>query len=132
MTLLDTNVVIHVLKGNKLVVRRYEEHAGDMAIPAMVQGELLFGIAKSKNPTRNGELLKRLTDSLPVMHTNDAIMQTFAEQKAALSARGEIIDDADILIAATALAYGATLATCNVRHFVRFDRLLMEDWSAGV
>ena len=25
----------------------------------------------------------------------------------------------------------ATLATCNVRHFVRFDGLLMEDWMAG-
>ena len=131
MILLDTNVVIHVLKGNRIVVRRYEEHAGDIAIPAMVQGELLFGVAKSKNPTRNGELLKRLTESLPVMHTNDAIMQTFAEQKAALSGCGEIVDDSDILIAATALAYGATLATCNVRHFVRFDGLFMEDWNAG-
>ena len=131
MILLDTNVVIHVLKGNRIVVRRYEENAGDIAIPAMVQGELLFGVAKSKNPTRNGELLKRLTESLPVMHTNDAIMQTFAEQKAALSGCGEIVDDADILIAATALAYGATLATCNVRHFLRFDGLFMEDWNAG-
>ena len=131
MILLDTNVVIHVLKDNRIVVRRYEEHAGDIAIPAMVQGELLFGVAKSKNPTRNGELLKRLTESPPVMHTNDAIMQTFAEQKAALSGCGEIVDDADILIAATALAYGATLATCNVRHFVRFDGLFMEDWNAG-
>ena len=112
------------------VVRRYAKHVGDMAIPAMVQGELLFGVAKSKDPARNMELLKTLTDSLPVMHTNDAIMQTFATQKAALSARGEIVDDADILIAATALVYGATLATCNVRHFVRFDGLLMEDWSA--
>ena len=130
MILLDTNVVIHVLKKKMPVVRRYAGHVGDMALPAMVQGELLFGVAKSKDPARNMKLLKTLTDSLPVMHTNDAIMQTFATQKAALSARGEIVDDADILIAATSLVYGATLATCNVRHFVRFDGLLMEDWSA--
>ncbi len=32
--------------------------------------------------------------------------------------------------AATALVYGATLATCNVRHFVRFTDLRMEDWGA--
>jgi tRNA(fMet)-specific endonuclease VapC len=126
--LLDTNVVIHVLKKNKAVARRFAERAGDMAIPAMVQGELLYGVARSQNPSRNAELLKSLIDALPVLHTNDAIMQTFAAQKAALSARGELVDDADLLIAATALSYGATLATCNIRHFVRFDELRVEDW----
>ena len=48
MILLDTNVVIHVLKKRVPAVRRYAKHVGDMAIPAMVQGELLFGVAKSK------------------------------------------------------------------------------------
>ncbi|MBR1588261.1 MAG: PIN domain-containing protein [Kiritimatiellae bacterium] len=71
-----------------------------------------------------------LIDSLTILHTNDAIMQTFASQKAALSARGEIVEDADMLIAATALAYGATLATGNDRHFSRFEGLRLEDWSA--
>ncbi len=131
MTLLDTNVLIHVLKNNKAVVRRFEERVGDMAIPAMVLGELLFGVAKSRNPTNNMELLKRLIDSLPVLHTNDAIMHAFATQKAALAARGELVDDADLLIAATALAYDAPLATCNVRHFVRFTELRIEDWGAA-
>lgn len=130
MTLLDTNVVIHVLKKNMAVVRRFAERAGDMAIPAMVQGELLYGVARSQNPSRNAVLLKDLVDALPVIHTNDAIMQAFATQKAALAARGELVDDADLLIAATALAYGATLATCNVRHFARFTDLRMEDWGA--
>ena len=130
MILLDTNILVGILRGNKKVYRRFLMHVGDMAVPAMVLGELIFGAEKSKNPAKNRNLITTILSALPVMHTNDAIMQTFATQKAALSARGEIVDDADILIAATALVYGATLATCNVRHFVRFDGLLMEDWSA--
>lgn len=122
--------MIHALRGNAEIVRRLEERAGRIALPAMVLGELLYGVAKSRSPARNGELLKALVDALPVIHTDDGIMRTFAEQKAALSARGELVEDADTLIAATAIAHGATLATCNVRHFSRFAGLRMEAWSA--
>lgn len=128
MILLDTNVVIHILKNNKVVARRFAERVGDIAIPAMVLGELLYGVARSKNPAKNEALLKSFIGTLPVLHTNDAIMQAFAIQKAALAVRGELVDDADLLIAATALACGAILATCNMRHFARFEGLRIEDW----
>ena len=96
----------------------------------MVLGELLFGVAKSDNPQKNGSLLKTIMDALPVLHTNNQIMEIFAMQKAALLRRGEPVGDADTLIAATALAYDATLVTGNVRHFTRFEGLRIEDWTA--
>ena len=130
MILLDTNTVILILRGNARVGKRFKENAGDIALPAMVLGELLYGVAKSKSPQKNGALLKTLIDALPVMHTNAKIMETFAEQKAALAKRGEPVADADALIAATALAYDATLATGNLRHFKRFEGLRVEDWGA--
>ena len=34
-----------------------------------------------------------------------------------------------LIIAATALAYDATLVTGNARHFSRFDGLRLDDWS---
>ena len=97
MTLLDTNIVIHALRGNEKVVRRFEERAGSLALPAMVLGELLYGVAKSGNPAKNGELLESLVGTLPIIHTDNEIMQTFADQKAALSIRGEAVEDADTL-----------------------------------
>ena len=130
MILLDTNTVIHVLRGNQKAGKRFQEHVGDIAIPAMVLGELLFGVAKSGNPERNKELLNILIDSLPILHTNDQIMEMFAEQKTMLAKRGEIVEDADTLIAATALVYDAMLVTCNARHFMRFTNLRIEDWTA--
>ena len=130
MTLLDTNIVIHALRGNEKVVRRFEERAGSIALPAMVLGELLYGVAKSRSPAKNGELLNALIATIPVIHTTDEIMQTFADQKAALSLRGEVVEDADTMIAATAIAYVATLATGNTRHFTRFEGLRIENWCA--
>ena len=129
MILLDTNVLVGILRGNKKVYRRFLMHVGDMAVPAMVLGELIFGAEKSKNPAKNRNLITTIMSTLPVMHTNDAIMEKFGEQKAMLSGRGEVVEDADVLIAATALAYDATLVTGNLRHFSRFDGLILEDWS---
>ena len=129
MILLDTNVLVGILRGNKKVYRRFLMHVGDMAVPAMVLGELIFGAEKSKNPAKNRNLITTIMSTLPVMHTNAAIMEKFGEQKAMLSGRGEIVEDADVLIAATALAYDATLVTGNLGHFSRLDGLNLEDWS---
>ena len=129
MILLDTNVIVGILRGNEKIANRFSIHLGDVAISAMSLGELYFGVAKSRNPKKNRELLATLLAALPVMHTNDVIMERFGEQKALLSKRGESVEDADTLIAATALAYDATLVTGNSRHFPRFDGLRLDDWS---
>ena len=129
MILLDTNVLVSILRGNRKVHSRFSMHLGEMAVPAMVLGELIFGAEKSKNPAKNRNLIATILGALPVMHTNGAIMEKFGEQKAILSVRGEVVEDADVLIAATALAYDATLVTGNVRHFSRFTGLKLDDWT---
>ena len=108
---------------------QFDMNAGDIALPAMVLGELLYGVERSGNPAKNAALLGMLVDALPVMHTNDMIMGVFARQKALLAGRGEVVEDADLLIAATALVYDAALATCNTRHFSRFAGLRIVDWT---
>jgi tRNA(fMet)-specific endonuclease VapC len=42
--------------------------------------------------------------------------------------RGELIGDADILIAATALVNGSVVATNNEEHFRRITGLHVENW----
>ena len=129
MILLDTNVLICVMRGDEAVGRHYCENLGDLAIPAMVLGELRYGVDKSERREANERLLDALLESLHVMHTTDAIMCRFAELKASLDGKGKRIDDADVLIAATALTYGCQLVTANVRQFSRFDGLELLDWS---
>ncbi len=129
MILLDTNVLVGILRGDAKLAARFSEHSGDIAIPAMVLGELNYGTEKSSNPERNRLAVQELLEALPVMHTTDEIMALFGKLKALLALRGEIVADADLLIAATALFYDATLVTANVRHFSRFVDLNLDNWS---
>ena len=109
MILLDTNVLIRVMRGDEAVGRHYCENLGDLTIPAMVLGELRYGVEKSERREANERLWDGLLESL--------------------DGKGKRIDDADVLIAATALTYGCPLVTANVRHFSRFDGLELLNWS---
>ena len=94
----------------------------------MAEGELFYGVEKSDRREENREKVKALLELLPVCHTDDETMEKFGELKAKVEAAGKRVDDADVLIAATALRYNAVLVTGNVRHFSRFDGLVIEDW----
>ena len=47
---------------------------------------------------------------------------------AALKKTGEILNDSDLFIAATAISRNLTLVTNNTRHFQRIDDLVSEQW----
>ena len=130
MTILDTNICVRFLRGEESVVRRLldADENDDLRIPAMVEGELFYGVEKSERRDENREKVKALLAFLPVCHADDETMEKFGELKAKAEAAGSRVDDADMIIAATAMRHGALLVTGNTRHFSRFDGLEIEDW----
>lgn len=128
MKLLDTNICAGILRGNKDVLARYLENAGNVAMPAMVVGELYFGVEKSRDKVKNLGLLKSLMSVIPSVQTSDAIMRKYGELRARMELAGTRVDDADLIIAAMALELGVTLVTGNVKHFRRFEGLQIENW----
>ncbi len=52
----------------------------------------------------------------------------FADIKATLRKRGMLIEDLDLLIAATARRHELVLVTNNRAHFGRIDGLRIESW----
>ena len=130
MTILDTNICVRFLRGEESVVRRLldADENDDLRIPAMVEGELFYGVEKSERRDENREKVKALLAFLPVCHADDETMEKFGELKAKAEAAGRRVDDADMIIAATAMRHGALLVTGNTRHFSRFDGLEIEDW----
>ena len=130
MTLLDTNICVRFLRGDKSVARRWlnADENDDLRMPAMVEGELFYGVEKSERRDENREKVKSLLALIPVCHTDDETMEKFGELKAVTESSGKRVDDADVLIAATALRHGAVLVTGNARHFSRFAGLAIEDW----
>lgn len=130
MTILDTNICVRFLRGEESVVRRLldADENDDLRIPAMVEGELFYGVEKSERRDENREKVKALLAFLPVCYADDETMEKFGELKAKAEAAGRRVDDADVIIAATAMRHGALLVTGNTRHFSRFDGLEIEDW----
>ena len=130
MTILDTNICVRFLRGEESVVRRLldADENDYLRIPAMVEGELFYGVEKSERRDENREKVKALLAFLPVCHADDETMEKFGELKAKAEAAGRRVDDADVIIAATAMRHGALLVTGNTRHFSRFDGLEIEDW----
>ena len=128
MILLDTNVCIRILRGRKDALEAFSANAGNVAIPFMVLGELYYGAAHSDDPKHGKSLVDRFSQILPVVNSTPEIMERFGLEKARLASAGIPVEDADVLIAAAALAGGCQIATGNTRHFSRFDGLEIFIW----
>ncbi len=84
----------------------------------MTRHEVLRGL-KAKRATAQLEKFEILCASLQVFPLTDAATVRAADIYADLYVRGELIGDADILIAATAIEHGCVLVTNNENHHRR-------------
>jgi tRNA(fMet)-specific endonuclease VapC len=128
--LLDTNIVTAHLKGHSGVRQRILE--------AELAGHPVRLNAVSYYETKRGLLaigahrqlaaFERLWRVLGIVMIDQAILDKAAELYATLRASGQLIEDADLLIAAMALVYDMTLVTHNMAHFARISGLQVDDW----
>ena len=128
MKVLDTDTCIGILKGLPSVVESWRGCNERCALPSMVIGELFFGAANSRNPSAEDERVNRFADIFDELKPTRALLRKFGEIKAELQKTGELLPDADLLIAATALDAGAVLVTGSTSHFSRIPGLPLENW----
>lgn len=130
LTLLDSNIVIHCLKGREPALSRFRAaRPSEIAIPSIVAYELEYGTLKVVSPGRR-RILSQLLESLPEVPFDKDAARESARLRMTLERRGIAIGPLDILIAGTAVSRGATLVTNNIREFSRIEGLRLEDWSA--
>ncbi|MFW6116888.1 MAG: PIN domain-containing protein [bacterium] len=65
---------------------------------------------------------------LTVLTVGQEAASVFGQVKADLRRKGMLIEDLDLLIAATAKAHNLTLVTNNKAHFSRIAGLRLENW----
>ena len=127
--LLDTNIVIYVLKRRpKEVLEIFNRNAIRMAISSITLSELIYGAEKSPNMDKNLEAIEEFVSHLDVLPYDAKASQHYGQIKAALEKRGEIIGENDIHIAAHAISQGLILVTNNLREFKRVPNLARENW----
>ncbi len=128
MILLDTDVCIEILRGNQSVINKRLQTDEQIAVSFMSVGELNYGAAKSRAVDKNRRLVVEFLLSVIVINSDNKIMRHFGEIKAGLAAKKIPLADADVLIAATALARCSRLITGNVKHFNKINDLSIENW----
>jgi tRNA(fMet)-specific endonuclease VapC len=133
MYLIDTDTIIYALKGDRHVVRRFEEKVSEpKAVSVITYGELFFGAMKSSSQHANLAKVRRVAELFPVIEVSRAIMETFGSLKADLERRGKVVDDFDLVIASTALVLNFALVTNNERHYRHIPGLRTENWARPV
>lgn len=129
MILLDTNVIVHCLKGREPAASKFlAASPSQVAIPSVVGYELEYGTLRIASPARR-RILAGMLETLEEVPFDRAAARESARVRLDLERRGIVIGPLDLLIAGTALSRGATLATSNTREYSRIKGLRLEDWT---
>jgi len=128
--LLDTNACIALLNGSStgLAEQLAQHRPSEMRLCSAVKAELLFGARKSERAADNLRLLDAFFARFASLPFDDSCADPYAKLRQELALAGTPIGPNDMMIAATALASGATLVTHNVREFSRVVGLKVESW----
>lgn len=128
--LLDTSIIVDALRRNEVVRHRLAAVSpDDIAIPNVAVAELVYGAERSADPARARLLWREFVEPLAVVPFDRAAAEEHGRLRFVL--RAQPIGERDLLIAATGLAHGLTVATKNTREFARVPGLRVEDWSAS-
>jgi len=127
--LLDTNICSAVFRRPALVAHRMIQYGGGLYISTVVLGELLTWAYCKTNP---GPILDVLYNDLltdvAVLVFDERCALEYGLVRAEMLKCGLVVGDADLMIAATALAHDLTLVTNNTSDFVHVPRLRLVDW----
>ncbi len=126
--LLDTNICIFLLRGNRDVADKLIELGeGRCLISEITVYELLFGAYNSGRKAAEINKVKNFIKHFPIAPLMDSADE-YASLKVSLRAKGIMIDEFDLIIASAAIARKYVLVTDNLKHFQRIEGLKIENW----
>lgn len=131
--LLDTNIVIYVLKQRPLeVLSTFNANASRLAISSITLAELMHGAEKSQRVSENLSAIEDFCSRLEVLPYGAKAAQHHGAIRAALEKLGLSIGVNDLHIAGHARSEGMVLVTNDVAEFERVPALELENWVADI
>ncbi|MEK7405674.1 MAG: PIN domain-containing protein [Acidobacteriota bacterium] len=132
VTLIDTSVLIATERGRLDLDRLIAGHGNEeVAIAAITASELLHGVERAARPehrTRREAFVESWLVWWPVVPFDLTAARVHARLWAQLAAKGTLVGAHDLIIAATAIAIGARVATRDERSFPRIPGLSLVKW----
>ena len=127
---LDTNIISAFLKKDLRVVSRvsdYLESFDRLTINIISYYEILRGLKDLGNEEKLRKFEEFVQENEFISIGKDAVIKA-AEIYAYLKKQGNLIEDADILMASIAIVENLVLVTNNIKHFERIEGLATENW----
>lgn len=126
--MLDTNMCIYLMKNQpEQAARRFAEcYVGDVVMSAITYAELEYGVSISEEQSQRRIDLASLIEDIPVVSFDVAAGVIYGPIR--LATRSSQKDHLDKLIASHAISLDLVLVTNNVRDFVKYPDLKLENW----
>ena len=117
---LDTNILIEILKGNPATVTKVQSFENELCISAITVMELFYGAINKAEVKKLENFILLFT----VIHTNENISRK-AINLVKQYAKSHTLDIPDSIIASTALTLECELFTYNTKDFKYIDNLIL-------
>jgi tRNA(fMet)-specific endonuclease VapC len=130
MYFLDTNTCIYFLNGKYESVRKrlLATAPGEIAIPALVKAELLFGAYKSRNREATVDKVERFLEPFAIKSFDDRAASEYADIRSEAERTRKTIRPNDLCIAAIVRSNQGILVTNNEKEFGTIPGLRLENW----
>ncbi len=128
--MLDTDTCAFILrKSSSVLLERIQSvPLQQQSMSVITLAELLYGVQVSSKKKMNREGVDALVRHVNVLDWTNEAAEHYAEIRADLRKKGQIIGSHDMLIAAHARSLNAIIVTNNVKDFSRVKRLQLENW----
>ena len=122
--LVDSDYVADYLKGRPLATDLLERLFQDgIGISIITFAEVYEGIYYGHNRSQHEQGFRRFMTTTPLLSITRSIARQFALIRGDLRAKGLLIPDPDLYIAATAIYHHLTLVTRNLKDYERIPNL---------
>lgn len=129
--MLDTNICSFIIREKPQYIKdklKECEKQHIVALSSIVVSELLYG-AKKRDSKKLTYIVESFIDNFVIYDFNKNAAKEYANIRASLEKKGQIIGSNDLLIAAHAKSLNSILVTNNIKEFKRVSELNLEDWT---
>jgi tRNA(fMet)-specific endonuclease VapC len=132
MYLFDTDIVSNLVKKRPspyLIERLRLIPQEEQYISSITIGEIVYGAYKSDQKEKHLTQLKdKLIPLVQLIPFDEKEAVTYGEIRSILEKSGTLLNDTDLMIAATAVANNLVLITGKEKHFSVIKNLQVENW----
>ncbi len=128
---LDTNICIYLIEKDYPILRANlaAHRPSEIRLPALVLAELMVGAQESAFRDKVIRATNAFVAQFEFIDFTPECAAGYAAIRNDLRSRSLKMNPNDLMIAATAFAYGHTLVTNNVKDFSRVEGLRIENWT---